>query len=146
MTDFDPRTFFTDAAAPPAPKHLGWHMEDFDLERGWIRLGFHPKREFCNLAGHVQGGFVTAMLDDTLGPSVIIRARRPVLIQTIDLHTHFLRPVRLGPVVAEGECTKFGRAIAFSEARLFDEAGRLCARATSSATWSELPDESAAPD
>lgn len=140
MTGFDPRAFFTNDAAPPAPKHLGWALQDFDLERGWIRLSFEPKPEFCNLAGHIQGGFITAMLDDTLGPSVIIKAQRPVLIQTIDLHTHFLRPVKLGPVTAEAECTRLGRSIAFMDGRLFDAAGDLCARATSSARYSEFPD------
>ena len=87
----------------------------------------------------MQGGFLTAMLDDTLGPAVLIKAQRPLVVHTIDLHTHFLRPVGIGDVVVEAECTKLGRSVAYTEAKLFDAAGKLCARATSSAMYSEVP-------
>lgn len=138
MTEFHPRTFFTDEAAPPALKHLGWKLIDFDMERGWVKVGFAPREEFLNFGGTVQGGFLTAMLDDTLGPAVLIKARRPIILHTIDLHTHFLRPVRLGDLIVEAECTKLGRTVAYTEAKLFDAGGELCARATSSAMYSEV--------
>ena len=138
MSEFDPRAFFTDEAAPPAPKHLGWKLMGFDMERGWVKIGFTPRKEFLNFGGSVQGGFLTAMLDDTLGPAVLIKAQRPLVVHTIDLHTHFLRPVGIGDVVVEAECTKLGRSVAYTEAKLFDAAGKLCARATSSAMYSEV--------
>ena len=144
MTDFDPRTFFTDKAAPPAPKHLGWKLIDFDAEKGWVKIGFKPRAEFLNFGGSVQGGFLTAMLDDTLGPAVLVKAQRPLIVHTIDLHTHFLRPVGLGEVTVEGLCTKLGRSVAYTEAKLFDAAGKLCARATSSAMYSEVPGDARA--
>ncbi len=139
MSDFDPRTFFVDGAAPPAPKHLGWTLIDFDMDRGWIKLGFTPKPEFLNAGGYVQGGILSAMLDDTVGPSVIIKARQPILIQTIDLHTHFLRPVPLGAITTEGICNKIGKSVAYMEAQLFNAEGKLCARATSSAMIGAWP-------
>ncbi len=138
MDGFDPRTFFTDEAAPPAPKHLGWKLIDFDMDKGWVKIGFKPREEFLNLGGSVQGGFLTAMLDDTLGPAILIKAKRPLIVHTIDLHTHFLRPVGLGDVTVEGVCTKLGRSVAYTEAKLFDGSGNLCARATSSAMYSEV--------
>ncbi|MEL8056859.1 MAG: PaaI family thioesterase, partial [Pseudomonadota bacterium] len=52
---------------------------------------------------------------------------------TIDLSTHFLRPVKLGSVTTEGQVTEMGRSIAFMEGKLFDMDGQLCARATTSA-------------
>jgi len=138
VTDFDPRAFFSDEAAPPAPKHLGWKLLDFDMDKGWVRISFNPREEFLNFGGTVQGGFLTAMLDDTLGPAILIKAKRPLIVHTIDLHTHFLRPVGLGEVTAEAECTKLGRSVAYTQAKLFDAAGKLCARTTSSAMYSEV--------
>ena len=140
MSEFDPRAFFTDETAPPAPKHLGWKLLDFDMERGWVKIGFTPREEFLNGGGGVQGGFISAMLDDTVGPAALIKARKPLIVQTIDLHTHFLRPVPLGPITTEGVCNKLGRTVAFMEAKLFDAEGRLCARATSSGMISDWPE------
>lgn len=133
MSPFDARAFFADDRAPPVALHLGWRLIDFDEARGWIRLGFSPKREFLNPQGSVQGGFVTAMLDDTVGPAIVLKTRGTKAVSTIDLHTHFLRPVPLGDITAEGEVTRLGKTIAFTEGRLFDAKGQLCARATSSA-------------
>jgi uncharacterized protein (TIGR00369 family) len=138
LSAFDPRQFFADDRAPPAPLHLGWRLIDFDVERGWIRVGFAPKPEFRNLSGNVQGGFITAMLDDVVGPAVVVKTRGTKGISTIDLHTHFLRPLPLGDVTAEGEVTRLGKSIAFTEGKLFDAKGQLCARATSSAMLVDL--------
>jgi len=73
---FDPHKFFADETLPPAPSHLGWRLIDFDFEQGSIKVGFSPKPEFLNPAGHIQGGFISAMLDDTIGPSILIKTPR----------------------------------------------------------------------
>jgi len=72
------------------------------------------------------------MLDDTIGPSILIKTRGKFIGPTIEMHTQFLAPLKLGPVTAEGRVTKLGRRIAFTEGELFDSDGTLCARATSS--------------
>lgn len=140
MPEFDPRKFFVDEKAPPAPKHLGFRLIDFDIDKGWVKLGFSPRKDFLNGGGGVQGGFISAMLDDTVGPAALIKAGKPVIVQTIDLHTHFLRPVPLGPITTEGICNKLGRSVAYMEAKLFDAEGRLCARATSSGMIGDWPE------
>jgi uncharacterized protein (TIGR00369 family) len=135
---FDPYQFFSPETAPPAPLHLGWTLLDFDFDLGWFKVGFTPRAEFLNLSGHVQGGYISAMLDDTVGPSIIIKTQGKFMGPTIDLHTHFLSPLKLGPVTAEGWVTKLGKRIAFTEGKLFDTDGKLCARATSSTMLLEL--------
>ena len=72
------------------------------------------------------------MLDDTVGPAILIKTRGEFMGPTIDLHTHFLSGLKLGPVTAEGRVTKLGKRVAFTEGQLFDVDGKLCARATSS--------------
>ncbi len=137
---FDPERFFNNpVAAPPIAKLLGWKLLAHDSERQWVRVGFDPKPEFLNPAGIIQGGMLTAMLDDTLGPAVIVASGGTLYTSTIDLHTHFLRPVKLGPVTTEATVTKLGKTVAFTEAQLFDAQGNVCVRATSSASLGPLP-------
>jgi uncharacterized protein (TIGR00369 family) len=119
---------------PPAAAHLGWELLEIDAPRGWIKIGFQPKAEFLNPAGFVQGGFIVAMLDDSMGPAVLAHTEGKRLTSSIDLHAHFLRPVRLGPVTVEAQVTGMGQNVAFMESKLFDSRGKLCARATSSAS------------
>lgn len=132
-----PKSIFDTLAAPPAAAHLGWQLVEIDPARGWIKVRFQPKPEFLNPAGFVQGGFIVAMMDDTMGPAVLAHTDGKKLTSSIDLHAHFLRPVRLGPVTVEAEVTGMGARVAFIEAKLFDERGKLCARATSSASLSD---------
>ena len=57
------KTVLDDLTPPPwAPLRL----LDARQQEGWVKFGFDGKREFCNLAGLVQGGFLSAMLDATL--------------------------------------------------------------------------------
>ncbi len=138
---FDPKSFFVGGAAmaPPAAKHLQFEFQDADVDRGWIRIKFTPRAEFLNPAGMVQGGFLVAMLDDTMGPSVLVKSRGDYMTTSVDIHAHFLRPVRLAPVYCEAEVTKMGRTIAYIEGKLFDEKGKLCVRCVSSAMIMKFP-------
>lgn len=131
-------TIFERLDAPPAAKHLGWELVSVDPEAGRMRNRFHRKAEFLNPAGFVQGGFLVAMMDDTMGPTVVAHTNGRLFTASIDIHAHFLRPVRLGPVEVEAEITRLGKQVAFLEAKLFDFEGKLCARATSSASLSEI--------
>ena len=141
MSGFDPAEFFTkdSAAAPPAAKHLNFEFQDADTERGWIRVKFSPRPEFLNPAGVVQGGFLIAMLDDTMGPAVLVKSEGQKMTTSIDIHAHFLRPVKLGPVFCEAEVTKLGASVAYIEGKLFDEKERLCVRTVSSAMIMKFP-------
>ena len=56
--------------APPCAKTLGIEFVQIDGERGSVEVKFEAKPEFLNPAGNVQGGFLAAMLDDTMGPAL----------------------------------------------------------------------------
>ena len=77
--------------APPSAKLLGWHLLDARPEGGWIRIGFDGKKEFCNPAGFVQGGILSAMLDDTMGPAVFVMTDGKLYTATITMTVNFLR-------------------------------------------------------
>lgn len=118
---------------PPSARLLGWRMIDHDAARGWVRIGFTGKTEFCNPAGFVQGGLLTAMLDDTMGPAVWIATDGQWFTASIDITISFLNPAKPGPLVAEATVIQRGKTIAFLQAELRDEAGTLLCRATSTA-------------
>jgi uncharacterized protein (TIGR00369 family) len=118
---------------PPCAEHLGWHLIDADPEAGWIRIGFEGRPEFRNPAGFVQGGFLAAMLDDTMGPAVLMKSGGSVYTATIDLRVSYLAPARIGSFVGEARVVQVGKTIAFAEAKLMDASGTLVATATTTA-------------
>jgi uncharacterized protein (TIGR00369 family) len=95
-------------AAPPSSKLLGWHLLDARPGEGWVRIGFVGKPEFCNPAGFVQGGILSAMLDDTMGPAVFVMTDGKLYTATITLNVNFLAPAKPGPIVGEAIVTQLG--------------------------------------
>src|SRR5271154_3655862 len=107
----------------PCAEHLGWTLLDADAEAGWIRIGFTARPEFRNPAGFIQGGFLAAMLDDTMGPTVLLASRGTLFTATISLNVNFLQPARPGRLLTEGRVISMGKTIAFVEATLTDANG-----------------------
>lgn len=118
---------------PPSAVLLGWTLRAIDAEAGTIEVDFDGRAEFANPAGFVQGGILAAMMDDAMGPILVAHGQGRFFLSTIDLHTHFLRPVKPGPLSVKARVVKLGRTVAFLEAELFDVEGRLAARSTASA-------------
>ena len=126
-------SFFANKPAPPAAELLGWELVSEDPEAGTIEIAFHPDGRMLNPQGTVQGGFVAAMLDDTMGPALVSMSGGRTMPSSLDLNVSFIRPGRPGRVIGRGRVVKAGRAIVFLEGELFDEGGTLLARATSTA-------------
>jgi uncharacterized protein (TIGR00369 family) len=118
---------------PPSSKLLGWHVLDARPKEGWIRIGFDGKPDFCNPAGFVQGGILSAMLDDTMGPAVFTMTDGKLYTATITMTVNFLSPAKPGPITGEARVTQLGRTVAFVEGRLTAADGTLLATATTSA-------------
>jgi uncharacterized protein (TIGR00369 family) len=118
---------------PPSSKLLGWHLLDARPAEGWVRIGFDGKGDFCNPAGFVQGGMLSAMLDDTTGPAVFVMSEGRLYTATISMTVNFLSPARPGPIIGEASVTQLGKTIAFVSGQLTAEGGTLLATATTSA-------------
>lgn len=127
------QTPFDRMPTPPAAALLGWTLKSIDKETGTLEVGFDGKKEFTNPMGFVQGGFLSAMLDDVLGPAIVAVTDGQEIGQTIDLHVHFLRPMPVGPITGVGKVTRKGKNIAFLEGYLLDKDGNMTTRATASA-------------
>ena len=127
------RTAFDDFALPPCSQMLGWRLLDARPAEGWIRIGFAGKPDFCNPAGFIQGGILSAMLDDTMGPAVFAMTEGRLYTATISMTVNFTAPAKPGPIVGEARVTQLGKTVAFMEARLFADDGILLATATANA-------------
>jgi uncharacterized protein (TIGR00369 family) len=119
--------------APPSSRLLGWHLIDARPTEGWVRIGFDGRPEFCNPAGFIQGGILSAMLDDTMGPAVFVMTDGRLFTSTISLTVNFLAPAKPGPIVGEATVTQLGKTIAFVEGRLMTTGDSVLATATTSA-------------
>ncbi|MEI6485648.1 MAG: PaaI family thioesterase [Sphingomonadales bacterium] len=127
--------------APPTAEILGQEILEIDSEAGRVKMKFLPVPACRNPMGNVQGGIIVAMLDDAAAFAAIIKSGKRIGIPTIELKTSFFAPAKAGvPLYAEGRCLKLGRRVAYMEADLFDEAGTLLARLTTSAIPVEMPE------
>lgn len=120
--------------APEPPQYvelLG--MRPLLTEPGHMRWEFQASEFMLNPAGLVQGGFVTAMLDETMGTAAMAQLGAGHTIPTLELKVSFLRPTRPGRLVCDGRVVQMGKSVAFLEARLEDDGGNLVATATATA-------------
>src|SRR5579875_2629109 len=119
--------------APPAAELLGWSLSWVAPERGEIEVRFSADERFVNPVGKIQGGFLTAMLDDTLGPALVATLPDGEFAVTLELKVNFLRPADPGRVTGTGRVVHRGGSIAFLAGELRDRAGQLVATATATA-------------
>lgn len=127
-----PSIFDTLGRRPKVAEMIDWTLMAFDVEEQWVRLSFDGGDQFANPSGVVHGGILVAMLDETMGSAVISSTQARMFASTISLAVDYVRPARCGRIYADGKITALGKSIAFAEARLSGEDGKLVARATAS--------------
>lgn len=91
------------------------------------------EERFCNPVGMLQGGFLGAFCDSAMGASSITSARdRKIYSANAEMKISFLRPVPMGSfLTCTATAISSGARVAFVEADVVDQDGRLVARATS---------------
>jgi uncharacterized protein (TIGR00369 family) len=128
------------APLPPAAATLGLKVVDVDPEAGTIELEFAGTEAFTNPAGNVLGGFVAAMLFDTVGPALLATVEPDQFQTTSSIAVQFLRPARPGKLVGRGRTVRRDGDDVLLEASLFDRDGAVVATATATARVIALSD------
>jgi uncharacterized protein (TIGR00369 family) len=118
---------------PPAAELLGWRLISIDPDAGAIEVAFTANEQFLNPAGQVQGGFLAAMLDDTLGPALVATLGEGEWAPTLELNVQFLSAAAPGELRGAGRVVRRGRDVAFLSGELRTVAGELIATATATA-------------
>ena len=131
---------------PPAAQLLGWKLLEVDREHGAVKIEVLARPEFINPIGVIQGGFLTAMLDEALGGAIAVMLGDKQFAPTVELKVNFIRAARVGPLIAEGHVVHRGLSLVFLQAELHTPEGLLIATASATAqiqTISKRPREMA---
>lgn len=111
--------------------HTWAGMEVVEAEPGevTVSMDLHDRHE--NLQGFVHGGMLAVLADTACGLSVRSSMEAGRLHVTVSIDVHFLSPARPGIIFGRGKVLRIGRSLAYAEASIEDEDGRLLARAQS---------------
>lgn len=115
---------------PASAATLGWELVSVSPQDGTIEVAFTASEAFVNPAGVIQGGFLAAMLDETMGPALVAGLNPGDFAPTTDLHVQFLRPARPGRLLGRGRVVRRGKDVGFLAGELLDEDGAVVAVAT----------------
>lgn len=124
---------------PPCAAFLGYRFVSLDREKRRLRARFEATEQMLNPRGGVQGGFLTAMLDDAMGSAVVTLTDGKKGPASVDIHTQYLRAAGVGPLDCEAEIVHIGKSTVFTRATLFNEAGEIVALASQTARLIDIP-------
>jgi uncharacterized protein (TIGR00369 family) len=110
-----------------------------EVERGRVAVELDVHAGHRHEGGVVQGGVITQIADAAMGMSLMTEQEDGISNTTIELKINFLRPVVEGRLRAVGRVVEMRKRLLFSEADVFDEKGRLVARASSTCLAIERP-------
>lgn len=110
----------------PFVELLGFELRKF--EGGEAEIAFAPRPEHENSFSVVHGGASMTLLDVAMAHAA--RSVEPGMgCVTIEMKTSFMRPAQ-GALLARGRLLHRTATMAFTEGRIVDAQGRLCAHAT----------------
>ncbi|HEU13174.1 MAG: PaaI family thioesterase [Thermoplasmata archaeon] len=118
----------------PFLRHVGIRV--LHMEEGYAKLSMDFREEITRIGGIANGGAL-ATLADAAGGTSVLSLREGKNQVTVNLSIDFLEPVDNGPVTAEANVVRRGKNLVFSEIKIKDGRGRLCARA--SGIWFFIP-------
>ena len=127
----------------PSAELMGSEFVSFDPDKGELITRYHPPASFASPRGAVQGGLIAGFLDEVMGGALLAvtthRGDGTRLPLNLDMNLSFMRMVPLAPIIAKGRVVRAGKRVVFLEGELYDEDGKLLARARSTAIPTEVP-------
>ncbi len=118
---------------PGVSRLLGLELTAVDHDNSRIEASFRAGPELCNPIGTVQGGILTAMLDELMSLSAMIASNFSIVVPSLEIKTSYIRPAQPGVIKGWGKVVRLGRTVVFMEGALHDPEGRLLATASSTA-------------
>lgn len=120
--------------APSGSKTLGFSLVRVSQADREVEVAFDARADLlCNPMGQIQGGYLCAMLDECMSVAGMVASGMTSVMPTLEMKTSFLRPALPGALRGIGRIVKWGKTIAFAEGELYDDEGRLLAKATATA-------------
>jgi uncharacterized protein (TIGR00369 family) len=125
---------FSDA---PVSRLIGFRVlpaSDEDRLEGKATVVLDVDERLHNPMGRVHGGMLAALADAAMGIAFGRTLDPGQDFSTIDLHIHFMRPVRCNRLTASAHLIQRGLRVGFVECNITDDRGREIARASCSCT------------
>ncbi len=123
-------------AFAPISQLIGFHVQPGPAGEAVVQLAVDERLH--NSMGRVHGGVLAALSDAAMGIAFGRTLDEGQDFATIDLHIHFMRPVRGKQLTATARVQQRGLRIGFVECSIVDEKQRLVASAACSCTVSDL--------
>ena len=98
-------------ARAPALDLLGSRIVAVDAGAGTLSAHYEASAQFRNPAGSVQGGLLSAMLDDLTASLVDATLGAGQGVATLSLNVSFLRPAQVGPLQGQARLLRRGREV-----------------------------------
>jgi len=105
-----------------------------DNEQGRAIVELEIDTRLHNPMGRVHGGVLAALSDAAMGIAFGRTLDAGQDFSTIDLHIHFMRPVRGKKLIATGEMIQRGLRVGFVQCRITDDRGKEVASSSCSCT------------
>ena len=121
-----------------APINALFRSEIEIVEEGFARIRFEVEEGAFHAAGAAHGTLYFKMMDDAAFYACNSLVTDRFLLTTA-FNLNFTRPLRGGPVTAEGRWASGRRRVLIGEARLIDAAGEDAARGTGTFMRSHIP-------
>jgi uncharacterized protein (TIGR00369 family) len=108
---------------PPAPvlTLLGSRIIAVDAAAGSLSANYEAQAGFRNPAGTVQGGMLSAMLDDLTASLVDATLAAGQGVATLNLNVSFLRPAQVGTLQGEARMLRRGRDVCHAMGTLLQD-------------------------
>jgi len=127
LPDADRRKIIDRIKAIPITNGLNFSIDD--MSRGACALSMDRDRAFDGIYETIHGGLQMTLADSAAAFAILTLTGADAKMATTEMSIRFLAPAR-DRVIARAKVLKFGKRIAFCEARVEDPGGTLVAHAT----------------
>jgi acyl-coenzyme A thioesterase 13 len=107
-------------------------------EKGKMRVSLEVRAELTNPGGILHGGAIAGLIDEVIGFTTF-SLEKPGFYVAMNLNVDFLQPGILGEtIIAETEVIKDGRNVAHVICNVYNQAGKLMAKASSNLMLTQI--------
>lgn len=100
-------------------------------ENDFLKMSFPVQEKYCNPAGNLLGGMVSAFFDNTFGPFSYMTAKKPTT--SLDLNVTFIKSIspKEKELIVEAKIIKLTKTFIIFEGKAYNPSNELIATGTS---------------